>query len=118
LAMRIVVVDLPPLLSASLRFLTAGTVMLVIALRRGARMPSLRDCLCVAPAGVFLFVGGNGFVSIGSQSLASGGIAVVCATMPLWTGVLGYAVGERPTAREWLSLLVGFIGVLVLLGSP
>lgn len=118
LAMRIVVVDLPPLLSASLRFVTAGVVMLVIALRRGARMPSLRDALRVAPAGVFLFVGGNGFVSIASQSLASGGIAVVCATMPLWTGVLGYLVGERPTGREWLSLLVGFVGVLVLLGSP
>lgn len=118
LAMRIVVVDLPPLLSASLRFITAGVVMLVIALRRGARMPSLRDALRVAPAGVFLFVGGNGFVSIASQSLASGGIAVVCATMPLWTGVLGYLVGERPTGREWLSLLVGFVGVLVLLGSP
>ncbi|HEU4611765.1 MAG TPA: EamA family transporter [Kofleriaceae bacterium] len=118
LAMRIVVVDLPPLLSASLRFVTAGVVMLVNALRRGARMPSLRDALRVAPAGVFLFVGGNGFVSIASQSLASGGIAVVCATMPLWTGVLGYLVGERPTSREWLSLLVGFVGVLVLLGSP
>jgi drug/metabolite transporter (DMT)-like permease len=65
-----------------------------------------------------LFVGGNGFVSIASQSLTSGGIAVVCATMPLWTGVLGYLVGERPTSREWLSLLVGFVGVLVLLGSP
>lgn len=118
LAMRIVVVDLPPLLSAALRFIVAGVVMLVIALRRGARMPSLRDALRVAPAGVFLFVGGNGFVSIASQSLTSGGIAVVCATMPLWTGVLGYLVGERPTSREWLSLLVGFVGVLVLLGSP
>jgi drug/metabolite transporter (DMT)-like permease len=38
--------------------------------------------------------------------------------MPLWVGVLGYAIGERPTAREWLSLFVGFIGVLVLMGSP
>jgi drug/metabolite transporter (DMT)-like permease len=118
LAMRIVVVDLPPLLSASRRFLAAGSVMLVVALRRGARMPSVRDTLRVAPAGIFLFVGGNGFVSIASQSLMSGGIAVVCATMPLWTGVLGYLVGERPTSREWLSLLVGFVGVLVLLGSP
>ncbi len=118
LAMRILVVELPPLLSAAVRFLTAGTVMLVIALRRGASLPSPRDCLRVAPAGILLFVGGNGFVSIGSQSLMSGGIAAVCATMPLWVGVLGYSIGERPTAREWLSLIVGFAGVLVLLGSP
>ncbi len=118
LVMRIVVVELPPLLSAGIRFCTAGTVMLAIALRRGARLPAARDWLRVAPAGVLLFVGGNGFVSIGSQSLTSGGIAVVCATMPLWVGVLGYAIGERPTSREWLSLLVGFVGVLVLMGSP
>lgn len=118
LAMRIVVVDLPPLLSAALRFIAAGTVMLGLALRRGATIPSARDWLRVAPAGVLLFVGGNGFVSIASQSLMSGGIAVVCATMPLWVGVLGYSIGERPTAREWLSLAVGFVGVLVLMGSP
>ncbi|HEY5949294.1 MAG TPA: EamA family transporter [Kofleriaceae bacterium] len=118
LAMRIVVVELPPLLSAALRFTIAGGVLLVMALRRGARLPSLRDVMRVAPAGMLLFVGGNGFVSIASQSLTSGGIAVVCATMPLWVGVLGYAIGERPTSREWLSLLVGFVGVLVLMGSP
>jgi len=118
LAMRIVVVELPPLFSAAIRFTLAGAVMMVMALRRGARLPSFRDWLRVAPAGLLLFVGGNGFVSIASQSLTSGGIAVVCATMPLWVGVLGYAIGERPTAREWLSLLIGFAGVLVLMGSP
>jgi drug/metabolite transporter (DMT)-like permease len=118
LAMRIVVVELPPLFSAAIRFVTAGAVMLVMALRRGATLPSMRDWARVAPAGILLFVGGNGFVSIASQSLTSGGIAVVCATMPLWVGVLGYAIGERPTAREWLSLLIGFAGVLVLMGSP
>jgi drug/metabolite transporter (DMT)-like permease len=118
LAMRIAVHELPPLLSAALRFLGAGTVMMVYASRQGARVPPLRDWLRVAPAGVLLFVGGNGFVSIASQSLTSGGIAVVCATMPLWVGVLGYVIGERPTSREWLSLFVGFVGVFVLMGSP
>jgi drug/metabolite transporter (DMT)-like permease len=118
LAMRIVVLELPPLLTAAMRFAAAGALMLAIALRRGARLPPLRDWLRLAPAGVLLFVGGNGFVSIASQSLTSGGVAVVCAMMPLWVGVLGYAVGERPTPREWLSLGVGFVGVLVLMGSP
>jgi drug/metabolite transporter (DMT)-like permease len=65
-----------------------------------------------------LFLGGNGFVSIASQSITSGGAAVVCATMPLWVGVLGFAFGMRPTSREWLSLFVGFAGVVILLGGP
>jgi len=119
LAMRIVVHEgLPPMLSASMRFLSAGIVMLAYARYRGARMPSWRDIKRVAPVGMFLFVGGNGFVSIASQSIHSSGTAIVCATMPLWTGVLGAFYGEKPTVREWLSLVVGFVGVLVLLGSP
>jgi drug/metabolite transporter (DMT)-like permease len=119
LAMRIAVHEgLPPLLSAAIRFLSAGLVLLAYARYRGAKIPPLREWSRIVPVGALLFVGGNGFVSIASQSLHSSGTAVVCATMPLWVGVLGFAVGERPTTREWLSLVVGFIGVLVLLGSP
>jgi drug/metabolite transporter (DMT)-like permease len=118
LAMRIVVHDLPPLLSAAVRFLLAGGAMFGYAIYKGARFPSLREWLRVAPVGLFLFVGGNGFVSIASQSIPSGGVAVVCALMPLWVGVLGFVFGLRPTAREWLSLFIGFAGVVILLGGP
>jgi drug/metabolite transporter (DMT)-like permease len=121
LAMRIVVHEpgaLPPLFSASIRFCTAGVILLAYALRKGAKLPPLRDWLRVAPVGAFLFVGGNGFVAIASQSAPSGGIAVVCALMPIWVGIFGASVGVRPTAREWLSLFIGFAGVVVLLGGP
>jgi drug/metabolite transporter (DMT)-like permease len=50
--------------------------------------------------------------------VTSGGAAVVCAMMPLWVGVLGVITGERPTRREWLSLVIGFVGVAVLMGGP
>jgi drug/metabolite transporter (DMT)-like permease len=118
LAMRIAVVGLPPLLMGALRFLTAGAIMLVAARRRGAAIPSARDWLRVAPVGALLFLGGNGLVALSEQSVSSGGVAVVCATMPLWVGVLGAAVGERPTLREWLALVIGFVGVMVLMGGP
>ncbi len=118
LAMRIAVHDLPPLLMASLRFLAAGSVMLVIALRRGATWPTAREWLRIAPIGALLFLGGNGFTAIAELTVSSGGAAVVCATMPLWVGVLGLVTGERPTPREWFALVVGFIGVLVLMGGP
>ena len=118
LAMRIMVADLPPLLMASLRFVGAGAVMLVIARRRGATWPTAREWLRVAPIGALLFLGGNGMVSIAELSVSSGGAAVVCATMPLWVGVLGMVTGERPSRREWFSLGVGFIGVFVLMGGP
>ena len=117
-AIRVAVHELPPLLTASMRFAAAGLVLLVIARRRGARWPSARDWLRVLPIGALLFVGGNGFVAIAEQSVSSGGVAVVCATMPLWVGVLRTVSGERPSLLEWSSLVVGFIGVLVLMGGP
>jgi drug/metabolite transporter (DMT)-like permease len=118
LAIHVVVAELPPMLSASLRFEAAGLVMLLIALRRGAAWPPLRDWLRVLPIGALLFLGGNGFVSLAQQSVTSGGAAVVCAMMPLWVGVLGALGGERPSRREWLSLVLGFVGVAVLMGGP
>jgi drug/metabolite transporter (DMT)-like permease len=118
LAMRIVVTELPPLLTASMRFSAAGLVMLAIAKRRGAAWPSARQWLAVVPVGALLFVGGNGFVAIAELSVSSGGAAVVCAMMPLWMGVLAAVSGERPSRREWLSLIAGFVGVLVLMGGP
>lgn len=118
LAMAIAIRDLPPLLMASMRFLAAGLVMLAIALRRGVALPRPREWLRVLPVGALLFLGGNGFVAIAELSVSSGGAAVVCATMPLWVGVLGLLWRERPTAREWLSLLLGFAGVVVLMRGP
>ena len=118
LAMSIAVDGLPPLLMACIRFLAAGTVLLVWARQRGAEIPPLRDWLRMTPVGALLFLGGNGFVALAEQSVPSGGVAVVCATMPLWVGVLGAAFGVRPTRREWLALTVGFVGVIVLMGGP
>jgi drug/metabolite transporter (DMT)-like permease len=118
LAMSIAVSALPPLLMAAMRFVVAGGVLLVWARERGAEIPALRDWLRSLPVGAALFLGGNGFVALSEQSVSSGGVAVVCATMPLWVGVLGAAFGVRPTRREWFALLLGFIGVFVLMGGP
>lgn len=118
LAMRIAIGGLPPLYMASMRFFAAGTILLVVAVRRGAQIPPMRDWLRTLPVGVLLFMGGNGFVALAEQSVPSGGVAVVCATMPLWVGVLGAAFGQKPTAREWLALVIGFCGVVVLMGGP
>ncbi len=120
LAMAYAVKELPPFLMASLRFSAAGIVMFAIARRRGVPMPPLREWLRIAPIGVLLFVGGNGFVAYAERTVSSGGAAVVCATMPLWVGVLGAVMNrrDRPSQREWIALLLGFAGVVVLMGGP
>lgn len=118
LAMKVAMHDLPPLLMASMRFASAGMVLLLVALRRGVKWPTARDWLSVAPVGTLLFVGGNGFIAISQGTIPSGATAVVAAMMPLWMGVLGVISGEMPTRREWLSLVIGFAGILVLMGGP
>jgi len=118
LAIRIAITELPPLVMAGARYCAAGLVMLAIARRRGAAWPSAERWLRVVPSGALLFLCGNGFVVLAERTVSSGGAAVVCATMPLWTGVLAALGGERPSWREWLSLAIGFVGVLVLMGGP
>jgi drug/metabolite transporter (DMT)-like permease len=118
LAIRFAIAELPPLLMAGGRYSIAGLVMLVVARQRGAAWPSAGQWLRVVPIGALLFLCGNGFVVIGEATVSSGGAAVVCATMPLWAGVWGALGGERATWRDWLSLAIGFIGVLVLMGGP
>src|ERR1044071_4146133 len=107
LAIRIAITELPPLLSAGSRYFAAGLVILAIARRRGAAWPTLEQWLRVIPSGALLFLCGNGFVVIAEQSVSSGGAAVVCATMPLWTGVLAAVSGERPSWRAWVPLAIG-----------
>jgi drug/metabolite transporter (DMT)-like permease len=118
LAARVAMTDLPPLAMASMRCIAAGAAMLGVARYLGAALPSARDWLRAAPAGMLLFVGGNGFVALAETRVSSGGAAVVCALVPLWVAVLGTITGKRPTAREWLALVVGFTGVVVLMRSP
>jgi drug/metabolite transporter (DMT)-like permease len=117
-AIAITVRELPPMSMASMRYTSAGLIMLAIARRRGVPWPALRQWLAVFPIGALLFVGGNGFIAVGEQTVSSSGAAVVCATMPLWAGVVSALSGERPSRREWLALVIGFIGVVVLLGGP
>jgi len=118
LAMRWAVAELPPLLMASTRFLCAGALLMGFLRLRGAQLPSLRQWLYALPVGGLLFTIGNGLVAISETSIASGVAAVVCATSPLCAAVLVRFFGERTSAREWLGLLLGFAGVVVLsLGS-
>ena len=116
-AMRVAVHGLPPMLMGAMRFLVAGGILLGVARLRDGAWPRAADWLATLPVGVLFFVGGNGFVAIAEQSIDSAVAAVVCATMPLWTAVIATVVGERPSGREWLGLVVGFAGVVVLVGG-
>ena len=117
LAMRWAVAGLPPLLMAAARFLIAGGALLAVARARGVAMPTAREWRGAAIVGGLFFLGGNGLVAIAERDLGSGIAAVVCATMPLWLALFSALAGERTRGREWLGLVIGFVGVVVLAGG-
>src|SRR5258705_271093 len=95
LATRFAVHELPPLLMASMRFSAAGLVMLLIALRRGAAWPSLRDWLRVLPIGALLAMVG-GVLGERLPLHASTGVWLAVGYLFLFGSLIGF------TAYNWL----------------
>jgi drug/metabolite transporter (DMT)-like permease len=114
LAMRWAVAGLPPFFMAGWRFVLSGAVLFGVLKLRGAPWPSRREWLAGAPVGLLMFAVGNGLVVVAEQHLGSAVSAVVIGTMPLWTAALALLFGEQVTGREWLALVLGFVGVGVL----
>jgi drug/metabolite transporter (DMT)-like permease len=121
LAIRIGLESMPPLLMAGLRFLLAGTLLwLWCDFRREVR-PRLREARNSAVVGLFLVAAGNGFVTLAEQSVPSGITAVVVAVGPVFTTLLGWALGSqrRPGAAMVVGLALGLAGVgLLMVGGP
>lgn len=119
-AIRLGVEHTPPYLFASLRFIAAGLILLVVARARGLPLPRLwSDWKVIAITGVLLLGGANGLVTWSEQWVASNQAALMVATCALWMagfGTLG-TKGERLSVLTWLGLLLGFAGVAVLMGE-
>lgn len=119
LAIRIMVEQMPPLMSAGIRFLTAGIlVATVIAMRGGLRRLAVthRELAGCALIGLLLPVLGQGMVTIGENGGAPSGItALLIAVVPLWVICYRVLSGERPAGRMLVAVAVGFGGVAVLI---
>jgi len=117
LAIRYAVETMPPLLSAGVRFLVAGLILLavVVAARgRAALRVTRAQATTAAVSGVLLLFGGNGLVSVAEQRVASGLAALLVACIPLWIVVLRAGLGDRPGLATAGGVLLGFAGVALL----
>jgi drug/metabolite transporter (DMT)-like permease len=139
LAIRVAVATIPPFTQGSIRFLVAGTVLFIATARAGVGepRPGRREWRDAAIIGGFLLLGGNGLVSLGETTVASGIAALLLATLPLWVAILGRIFFNLRLSRSALvGIGLGFagvgalvwpaggsapvdpVGVVVLLGSP
>ncbi|WP_420467641.1 EamA family transporter [Panacagrimonas sp.] len=120
LGIRVMVEALPPLLSAGLRFLLAGVLMLAWVGFKRLPLPRRRsDWGWLAATSALMLVGANGMVTWAEQWVESNQAALIVATSALWIAGLGSlgVQGIRVTRIALAGLVVGLIGVGVLVGE-
>jgi drug/metabolite transporter (DMT)-like permease len=116
LAIRIGVREVPPLLLAAMRFLTAGLVLYGWMVARGERSPNARQWMAASLIAIFIFVLDYGLLFWAEQRVPSGIAAVMLATIPVFMALseIIFLRTQRLTLRLALALLIGIGGVAVL----
>jgi drug/metabolite transporter (DMT)-like permease len=109
----------PPFLFLALRLAIAAVLLAGLAAAiGGARMASRQQYGRAAVVGLLLHAGylGGTFFGI-SRGVPAGVAAVIVSLQPVLTAVLAARVlGERPSARQWLGLVLGLAGVALVVG--
>ena len=119
LAIRYVVEELPPFLSAGARFLISGAILLVWQRLRGSPAPTRREWGAATIIGLFMLLGGNGLLAWAEQIIPSGIASLFIGATPLWMALLDTLRpgGIRLGRLTWFGILVGFAGI-ALLANP
>ncbi len=114
-AIKPVIQEWPPLWALAVRFLCVVPILSAVVLWRGARWPGREDALRLAAMGVFGTAGYLGCAWLAAGHMATGIVALVSATAPLFVA-LGEVVVFRKKlpALAWLGLFLGWAGVAVL----
>jgi drug/metabolite transporter (DMT)-like permease len=113
LGVRIALHDVPPLLLVGVRYCSAGLILYAWLRMRGAPRPSRAHWLSTGMIGTLL-MGGSAATAYALRDLPTGVTAIACGSVPLWSLVFTRVRGERSTAREWIGLLLGLFGVVLL----
>jgi drug/metabolite transporter (DMT)-like permease len=114
LAIRVAVRTIPPLFMTSSRFIIAGVLMYLLALIRGEKQPTRKQWLGGAMIGTILFLMSNVLLCVGEQTVDSGVSAIAVSSGALWMCLFSGFFGKWPNRIEWLGIIVGFVGIIIL----
>ena len=117
LAIRFAVETIPPLYTAGLRHLTAGSILLAWCLVRRLR-PTWAQFRASIVIGFFFFLIGHGTLHWAEEKVPSGLASLLIASEPMWVFLMSCFVARRWRMNGTLlaGILLGFAGVGLLMG--
>ena len=119
LAIRVAVLQIPPLFTAGIRFSIAGLALVAFMRIRGAANPRAVEWRNLSLIGILMFAFTYGPLFWAQQYVPSGVTSIIEATLPITTIALEMGV-FRTLRFQWralLGVLIGFSGVGLLLSQ-
>ncbi len=120
LALRVAVTQFPPFLFSMLRFLTAGSILILFMLTVGkVQLPKKENIINQAVGGFFMITLGISVVGWAETYISSGLAAIICSVMPIWTILINFTLNrnEKPNLLIAIGLLAGLAGIVFIFGE-
>ncbi len=114
LGVRLALESIPVFLMSGIRFILAGGILYGYLRARRVPNPCKAEWVGAAIVGLLLPGMGSGGVAFAEQWIATGLAAVALGAVPLWIALFIGFTGDWPTQLEWLGLLLGFAGIVLL----
>ena len=110
--------DSEPMTFLSLRFLGVCVLMLPIIFWKNITWPSKTQIIHIAIAGALIQFGYLAGVWISVRGGMPAGLsALIVGLQPILTALFAYFVAEKITSRQWVGLLFGLLGVVMVLSA-
>jgi drug/metabolite transporter (DMT)-like permease len=109
----------PPFTLAGLRFLTAGLLLIGFCRLNRERIPSSKAIIQISVTGILLLFSGTGSVIWVEQHLNSSLTSIIWAILPIWLALFNKITwtGNNLNLKSIIGLIIGFTGVLLLIGN-
>lgn len=116
---KIAVTELPPFMLASIRFMTAGILIFIIAKIMGKDLViSKKNLVNTIIAGFLFLTLGNGVLVWGLKYIDSGFAALIISSQPLIVLFMMYVIdGKKIQPMSIIGVILGFIGIYLLVSQ-
>lgn len=115
IAGKIAVAHAAPFTTLTLRFAGAALLFGAVVLARRPRWPNIGSILHSGVVGLSLAIQFGAIYAAFALGTSPGFSALVIGCMPLTTAMVAAAMGEKQGMSQWLGLLLGLAGVLLVL---